>query len=125
MTQPSGEWLVVELFRRFEARRWEEAAELLAEDFVAEWPQSRERFVGRERYLGMNRAYPGAWHIDVLRVEGRGDRVFSHVTLTIREVREHMSSIWTVGDDSLTGETSFFGEEYEPPAWRSTWAERT
>ena len=125
MSEPTGEWLVAELFRRFQGRRWDDAEELLAKDFVAEWPQSRERFSGRDRYLGMNRAYPGDWHIEVRSVEGRGDRVFSHVTLTLGEVREHMASIWAVREGRLAHELSFFGEEYEPPAWRSRWAERT
>jgi hypothetical protein len=58
-----------EVVRRFwdrvEARDWERAGELLAGDFVSDWPHSAERFRGRDNYIAMNRAYPEGWRIEV------------------------------------------------------------
>jgi limonene-1,2-epoxide hydrolase len=61
------------LWERFQARSWDAAGELLAEDVVVDWPQTRERMRGRANVIAVNRNYPEGWTIRVLRVLAEGD----------------------------------------------------
>jgi hypothetical protein len=68
MTQTRLTAHVAELWRRIQARDWDAVRELLAEDFVLEWPQARIRIRGRTNFVGFNRSYPESWSIEVLRI---------------------------------------------------------
>jgi SnoaL-like protein len=74
--------VVRRLWELFEAREWEQAGELLADDFVADWLQTGERIRGRENYIELNRNYPGDWSITVKRVLAEGDVVASEIVVT-------------------------------------------
>lgn len=60
--------LVAELWRRIQARDWDRIGELLSDDFVLEWPNTRVRIRGRANFIEFNRAYPEGWSIEVLRI---------------------------------------------------------
>ena len=51
--------LAVELWRLFDAGRFRDALPLLAEDFEARWPNTRERIRGPENFIALNENYPG------------------------------------------------------------------
>jgi len=53
------------LWNHFNAREWDEARKLLADDFEALWPQSREKIVGADNFITLNREYPGKGTIKV------------------------------------------------------------
>ena len=115
------------LWQRFQDRDWNGARELLADGFVAEWPHSRERIVGADAFIEVNRRYPGDWSLALRHIVADGDRVVSEVEV------EH-------AEDGVFCAASFFelreglierAREYwvaagseEPPAWRSHLAER-
>src|SRR5439155_14661290 len=66
--------VVAQLWRRIQARDWFGVGELLAEDFVLEWPHDRVRLRGRANFLEFNRSYPEGWSIELLRIVVQGDR---------------------------------------------------
>ena len=53
--------IVAELWRRIQARDWDGVGELLAEDFVLDWPNARIRLRGRTNVVEFNRSYPEGW----------------------------------------------------------------
>ncbi len=71
--------VVAELWRRIQARDWSGVGELLAEDFVLEWPHDLVRLRGRANFVEFNRSYPEGWSIEVLRVVAQGNTVVSEV----------------------------------------------
>jgi ketosteroid isomerase-like protein len=71
--------VVVELWSRIQARDWGGVGELLADDFVLEWPQDQLRLRGRANFVDFNRSYPEGWSIEVLRVVAEGSTVVSEV----------------------------------------------
>ena len=92
-----------------------------------EWPVSRERITGREKYVAVNREYPEGWEIRVLRVIGEGDQAASEVEVvhdTMGVFRA--ASFWTVSGGRITRGTEYwtgFGAD-EPLAGRSQHVER-
>ena len=43
--------IVAELWRRIQSRDWDAVGDLLADDFVLEWPNARVRIRGREYWV--------------------------------------------------------------------------
>jgi ketosteroid isomerase-like protein len=120
----TGEDLVRGLWELFEARRWDDAGELLTEDFVAEWPHSRERIRGRESFIDLNRSYPEGWHITVDRVVGRGVVVASEVTVSHGEATFRVASFFETREGRIAFERDYWVEEgLEPHPERSRWTE--
>ena len=113
----------VRLWRAFQDRDWESAAALLHDDFVAEWPVSNERFLGRDAFIGMNRAYPGDWHITIERVIAQGDTVVTQVHVDIGDERSYSLSFFDLQDGLIIKEADWWPEPYDPPEWRKGWAE--
>jgi hypothetical protein len=108
-----------------EARDWERAAALLHDDFVAEWPLSREVIRGRERFIARNQAYPGEWHITVLQVVDGGDHVATEVRVEIGNAIEYALSFFELRNGLIAREVGWWPEGfYDAPLWRAGWTER-
>jgi len=117
--------VVRRLFELFEARRWDVASALLHPDVVVDWPATGERFVGRSRYIGMQRAYPEGWRIEVGRVLAAGPDVASEVRVTHDGSVFVAAAFWTVEDGLVRAGVEYWLTEGadEAPAWRARWAE--
>jgi predicted SnoaL-like aldol condensation-catalyzing enzyme len=113
----------VRLWHAFEGRDWEGAAALLHDEFVAEWPLSNERFVGRERFIEVNRTYPGDWHISILRVVAEGDSVVTHVCVVIGDEVDQAISFFDLKNGLIVKEVDWWPLPYDPPTWRHGLAE--
>ena len=103
--------------------------EMAAEDMVSEYPQSGERFRGRDNIAKMNSSYVGstgstpkatlrrilkpgeAWVIESTIDYGDGTPVSS------------ISIIETGPDGKVVKQTDYFANPFEAPAWRSEYAE--
>ncbi|MHB8879729.1 MAG: nuclear transport factor 2 family protein [Myxococcaceae bacterium] len=118
--------LLRRLWEAMQARRWEEAAACLAEDVVVDWPHTRERFRGRDRYLGMNRAYPEGWTIRLLRVVAAGDQVVSEIEVAHEGQTFNAATFATVRDGRIAMATEYWVTQLgeQPPAWRLAFGER-
>jgi ketosteroid isomerase-like protein len=115
------------LWSRFEARDWDAAAELLAEDVVVEWPQTRERMRGRANVIAVNRNYPEGWTIRVLRVLQEGDVAVSEVAVDhVDHGTFHAASFFEVRDGQIVRGTDYWVDPPtgDPPTWRAEWVER-
>ena len=119
-----GSTLVRELWEKFEARDFPSAAELLREDFVCTWPQSRERIRGRDNFIAVNAHYPGDWHIRIERIIAEGDQVASEVQVDIDGRTEVAASFFELKDGKLWRLTEYWPEPYAAQAWRARWVER-
>jgi ketosteroid isomerase-like protein len=119
--------VVTQYWRRTQARDWAGVTALLAPGLVVEWPVSGERFTSREPFVDMNRAYPEGWSIQVMRVVQQGDVVVSEVRVPHVEFGVVIAlSFWKVNGGVIAEGTEYWvtpGSE-EPPAWRSSFADR-
>jgi len=121
--------VVAEFWHRIQARDWDGVGELVADDFVLEWPETRERIRGRTNFVEFNRNYPEGWSIEVLGVLADGPRVSSEVRVPHPQIGLHYAaSFFEVENGRLAR-----GREYwvrvsttdeEQPDWRAQWVER-
>lgn len=104
--------------------------EMSAEDVINEFPQSGERFRGRDNIAAMNSNYPAntgstpkatlrrilkpgeAWVIESTIDYGDGTPVSA------------ISIVETGPDGKVVKQTDYFANPFEAPAWRSQYAER-
>ncbi len=93
---------------------------VLAPEFVLEWPLSRERIRGAERFARMNAEYPahGRWSFTVNRLVGGQSEAVSDVTVTDGVQTARVISFFEVSGDKITRLVEFWPEPYEPPANR-------
>src|SRR5512143_2012393 len=77
--------LITELWQRLGRFDFAGAGELLHDDYVCEWPQSKERIRGRANFVALNTNYPGRWKAEVTRVIVEGVQAASEVVLTYED----------------------------------------
>jgi ketosteroid isomerase-like protein len=121
-----GAEVVSAFWDRIKARDWEGVGRLLSDDVLFEWPHSLERFRGRSNVVGMNRAYPEGWSIEVLRVLDSGEVVVSEVKVPFRdEAVFFVASFFEVRDGLIRRAVEYWVEsgQEEPPAWRRAFRE--
>lgn len=109
------------------ARDWEAFSATLADDVVYELPQSRERVLGKERYVRFNREYPGDWHVRTERIvaDGEARQAAVRTLVTVGHEEMHAIHFFTFdADGRIAGVTDFWPEPYEPPAGREHLVER-
>ena len=111
------------LWRAINARDFEAAGDLLHDDFVCEWPQSRERIRGRANFIAVNRDYPGNWSITVRRVVASGDEAVTEVIIRIDGRTDVAVSFFELRDGQILRETVYWPEPYDAPEWRARWVE--
>ena len=95
--------------------------EVLAEDFVLEWPQSNERIRGAARFAQMNAEYPahGRWTFAINRLVGSEFEAVSDVSISDGVQHARAISFFTVADGRITRLVEYWPEPYAAPANRA------
>ena len=110
-------------------RHWEYSAtdqeiahEVYHEDAVLEFPQSRERFVGKENFKAWRKLYPAALEFKIRRIRGRDDLWVAETSL------RYDGGPWQFGcsilefrGEKVARETIYITQGWEAPEWRSPW----
>jgi limonene-1,2-epoxide hydrolase len=97
------------LWHRYQDHNWTGAAELIAEDAVFDWPASRERLVGRDKIIAVNREYPAGWSIKVLRVVAEDDQVAAEVEVPHTELGLfRVAGFYAVRDGQIVHATEYW-----------------
>ena len=121
-----AEKLAAELWRRIQTRDWAAVRELLAEDFVLEWPQELIQIRGPEKFVEFNRRYPEGWSIEVLRIVGEGATAVSDVRVPHPTVGPHYAlSFFDSTDGRIVRTREYWVEEgfKRPTGERARWFE--
>jgi limonene-1,2-epoxide hydrolase len=119
--------VVVEFWRRIQARDWDGLGRLLARDFSVDWPDTRLRIRGRDNFIEFNRTYPEGWTIEVLGIIADGNTVVSEIRVPHTELGIfYVLSILHVASDHLVGGREYWLQEHEEdlPAERARLFER-
>jgi ketosteroid isomerase-like protein len=118
--------VVERLWSRVQARDWVGVGELLAEDFVLEWPHDLVGLRGRANFVQFNRSYPEGWSIEVLRIVAQGNTVVSEVRVPHPTVGPYYAlSFYEVDGGQIAACREYWVmEAYEEPVGeRARWFE--
>ena len=144
MAKQSGRAIVERFARAIENQDFGAQADLLADDYIDEMPQSGERIRGKANALAVARNYPGGvgtvsrerfvgaedtWvltpSLSVLRIEGSGD-VYAYVGTVRYATGETWQLLAIVGlrDGKVAKTTTWYAAPFEAPGWRAPFVER-
>lgn len=112
------------LWQAFDEGRFADIRPLLADDFTADWPQTRELIRGPDNFIALNAAYPGRWRCRIQTLLREGERVVSLVEISDGEHKLWATSWFDFEDGRIVKAREFFADAMEPPFDRSAWAER-
>lgn len=104
--------------------------EMFAEDVVNEFPQSGERFRGRDNIAAMNQSYKGETGTNpkatLRRILKPGEAWIIEATIDYGDGTpvSAISIIETGADGKVVKETDYFANPFEAPEWRRQYAEK-
>jgi ketosteroid isomerase-like protein len=118
--------LVTEFWRLMATNDFDSVGQVLADDFVLEWPQSKERICGAANFARMNREYDakGLWRFTIHRIVANDREVVSDVSTTDGHTRGRAISFFDIVDGKIARITEFWPEEFEAPASREHLVEK-
>nr|AIA10835.1 unknown Function [uncultured bacterium] len=110
-------------------RHWDNAGtdqdithEIYHGDAVLEFPQSRERFVGKENFKAWRKIYPASVEFKIRRIRGRGDLWVAEISI------RYDGGPWQFGcsilqfrDEKVARDTIYIAQGWEAPEWRAPW----
>jgi ketosteroid isomerase-like protein len=126
MNERDGGQVAEAVWKALEARDWEAARGLLHDDFVQEWPQSKERIVGRDNAIAINQNFPGGLPtMRFRRTLADGDLAVLEVELTYSDGSRYLGvSVIELRDGKVMRETDYFAQPFQAPQWRAQWVQR-
>lgn len=92
-------------------------------DAVLDYPQSGERFRGREAISAQRGGHPANRHFTVLRITGVGDLWVSECVITYDGVPSYSVSVMEFDHEHVVHETQCFADPFGAPEWRTELAE--
>jgi hypothetical protein len=94
-----------------------------APDAILDYPQSGERFRGRDAISAQRGGHPANRHFKVLRITGGGDLWVSECVITYDGVPSYSVSIMEFDHGQVVHETQYFADAFGAPGWRTKLAE--
>jgi hypothetical protein len=89
-----------------------------------DWPQSGEQIRAVHNLKALREAYQAALAFAVRRIIGREDLWVSEYVITYDGASPwNVISVMEFQGDQVARETHYFGQPFDPPAWRAQWVE--
>ena len=96
---------------------------IYSSDAILDYPQSGERFRGRDTISAQRGAHPADRHFTVLRITGGDDFWVSECIITYDGAPSYSVSIMEFANGAVIHETQYFGDPFGAPEWRTQLAE--
>jgi hypothetical protein len=124
--EQSGEATITRFMEAVERGDFETVTSLAAEDIVMEWPQSGERFRGRENALGAVSAQTEKPEIaGEPRLVGSGDVWVIMMPLRYGEEIHHYVGVFELEGGKIRRTTEYFGAPFPAQEFRAQYVDRT
>ena len=111
-------------FDAFERQDLDAFSELLHDDYVEEYPQSGERFRGKQNARSILESYLGLLHMTDHSYVLSGDLGVMKMTLDYNDNRVYACAIVDFEGGKIKRVRAYFAEPFEAPEWRAQWVER-
>ncbi len=111
------------LVRQFEdGRDLDETHELYHDDAVLEFPQSGERFMGKENFLAWRKLYPAKVDYRLRRISGHGDLWVLELLVSYNGSPPMFGlSVVQFRGDRIARESIYAMEGFDAALWRGEW----
>jgi hypothetical protein len=97
--------------------------DIYQDDAVLDYPQSRERILGRQNIQITRTLQPSKKRFVVHRIMGSGDLWITEYVLTYDGTPYYTVSIMEFRGVKVAHETQYFADPFEPGDWRKKWVE--
>jgi hypothetical protein len=112
-------------FEAFERHDIDAFIELLADDYVEEYPQSGERIRGKDNRRKIPENYPGGLPNPIDHsYKISGDLATIETALEYEGNRMYACEIVEFEDGKMKSARAYFAEPFKAPEWRAQWVER-
>jgi len=99
--------------------------DIYADDAICDYPQSRERILGRRNLQALRSHHPGKpAGFKIRRMLGKDDLWITEYAITYQGRPAYTVSIMEFQGSKVVHETQYFADPFEAPAWRSQWVQR-
>lgn len=100
--------------------------DIYADDAICDYPQSRERILGRANLQALRGHHPGKPSgFEVTRIQGEGNLWVSQYSINYQGRAAYTISVMEFRDDGkVVHETQYFTDPFEAPAWRNQWVQK-
>jgi hypothetical protein len=98
------------------------SSQIYADDVVLEFPQGKERIRGKANIIAFRSAYPATVTIELHRTLGRQDLWVNEGTIRYDSAKPSVFNfvdIMEFRDGKVVHERLYYGEPWDPPAWRA------
>ncbi|MFF1571496.1 nuclear transport factor 2 family protein [Leifsonia sp. NPDC058292] len=96
---------------------------IYADDATLDYPQSGERFRGREKIAAQRGGHPAERHFTVLRITGADELWVSECIISYDGAPTYSVSIMEFAGGKVSHETQYFAEPFDSPESRRALAE--
>jgi ketosteroid isomerase-like protein len=112
---------VLKFWRLMASNDFASTSAVLADDFVLEWPQSRERIRGVKNFARMNSEYPahGPWTFEIHRLVSDQNQAVTDVAITDGVQVARAISFFTLVNGKISRLVEYWPEPFEAPPNRS------
>jgi len=134
MKHDESKLMIAEFFNYLNNREWEKLELLLAENFEAILPQTRETIKGQKNYIEILKRFPETYKIEHLNLYLEHDRwdftdtVISEVLIQAQlpdgsEIKCFVVSIFVIETEMIISATHYWGDSGPAPTWRKNLVE--
>ena len=103
----------------------DKAHEIYHDDAILEFPQSGERFVGKQSFLTWRKKYPAKLDFRIRRLNHAGDLWIAENLISYDGAAWMFTvNILLFRGDKIAHERGYVFEGFEAASWRSEWAEK-
>lgn len=106
----------------YEGKDYDISHEIYHDDAILEFPQSQERFIGKENFLGWRKQYPAAINFKIRGIRGSGDFWIVENSISYDGGPwNYTCNVLEFRGDKIARETIYIMERWEAPDWRAPW----
>ena len=106
----------------YEGKDYDISHEIYHDDAILEFPQSQERFIGKENFLSWRKQYPAAIDFKIRGIRGSGDFWVVENSISYDGGPwNYTCNVLEFRGDKIARETIYIMEGWEAPDWRAPW----
>jgi ketosteroid isomerase-like protein len=125
MTPEENRHVVEQFWAAMNTNDFRGAGAWLHDDYVLDWPQSKERIRGRANFAAINEHYPaaGPWRFVVERLIADEHGVASDVAVTGGAISARVVTFSEMVEGKIVHQTEYWPDPFPAAEWRAQWAQ--